>query len=160
MKECSLTQNEVAEKVGKSRASVTNMLRLLRLAPEVQSALQKGTISAGHARPLLSLNANDQQVIVLSKIEREGLSVRVVEELVRELLNKGVLEENIRKKSPPASETPSPIDPELLAIRDRLRTTFGTQVAIKPSSTRKGGTLVLEYYSDDDLERLIELMLD
>jgi len=160
MKECNLTQEKVSEKVGKSRASVTNMLRLLKLAPEVQAALKKGTISAGHARPLLSLEGGDQQVIVLARVEREGLSVRTVEELVRKLLDRGIIEENTRKKSKKATTSDLADTSELAAIRDRIRSNFGTQVIIKPSRSKSGGSITLEYYSDDDLERLVDLLLN
>jgi ParB family transcriptional regulator, chromosome partitioning protein len=160
MAECDLTQEKVSEKVGKSRAAVTNMLRLLNLAPEVQAALKKGTVSAGHARPLLSLEGGDQQVIVLARIEREGLSVRAVEKLVRELLDRSIIAENTRKKPEKANSSLRLDDPQLASIRDRIRSAFGTQVIIKPSRSNSGGSIELEYYSDDDLERLVELLLD
>ncbi len=159
MKECNLTQEKVSEKVGKSRAAVTNMLRLLKLAPEVQAALKTGTVSAGHARPLLSLTAGDQQVIVLARIERDGLSVRAVEELVRDLLNRNVIKENTRRKPEKPSFSGHADDPGLSAIRDRIRSVFGTQVIIKPSRYKSGGSIALEYYSDEDLERLVDLLL-
>jgi len=159
MEECDLTQEKVSERVSKSRAAVTNTLRLLRLSDEVQSALKKGTVSAGHARPLLSLDAHDQQVIVLAKIERDGLSVRAVEELVRDLMNRRVVRQNTRKKViDQTSESFS--DADVNAIRNQLRTKFGTQVSIKPFRVKKGGTIEVEFYSDDDLERLVDLLLD
>lgn len=160
MSECDLTQERVSEKVGKSRAAVTNMLRLLKLAPEVQASLKRGTVSAGHARPLLSLKARDQQVIVLARIEREGLSVRAVEDVVREQLSRNVIGENTRKRPHKSTATDPAIGPELRAIRDRIRSAYGTQVTIKPSRSKNGGTIVLDYYSEDDLARLIELLID
>jgi ParB family chromosome partitioning protein len=160
MDECNLTQEKVSERVSKSRAAVTNTLRLLRLSPEVQAALKRGTVSAGHARPLLSLDAHDKQVVVLAKIEREGLSVRAVEELVRELMNRNEIGQNTRKVSPATEEASTMKDADVEAVRNSLRTKLGTQVSIKPFKSRKGGSIVVEFYSDDDLERLVDILLD
>jgi ParB family transcriptional regulator, chromosome partitioning protein len=159
MDECELTQEKVSERVAKSRAAVTNTLRLLRLSPEVQAALKRGTVSAGHARPLLSLEAHEKQVVVLAKIEREGLSVRAVEDLVRELMSRNVIGPNTRKKIPKTEQSVSN-SPEVEAVRNSLRSKLGTQVSIRQTKSGKGGSIVVDYYSDEDLERIVDLLLD
>ena len=153
-----LIQDQVAEKVSKNRTTVANFLRLLRLPPKVQAALRDGTVSTGHARALISLESEKDQLSVLARIIRDGLSVRAVEERVRTIL------EEDQEKKPSARKRASikvvPIEsPELRAIRDRLRITYGTQISIKSAANKKGGRIEVEYYSDDDLERIVELML-
>lgn len=155
--ECGLKQEQVATKVSKNRTTIANFLRLLRLPARVQTALRDGSISTGHARALLSLESEGEQNRILSRIVKDGLSVRAVEDLVR------AIGEDQPQKSPPSATKKVtlvlPEDLEMRAIRDRLRSTFSTQVAIKPAGKGKGGRIELEYYSDEDLERLVEIML-
>lgn len=149
--ECSLTQAEVAVKVGKDRSTVTNALRLLRLPAAIQKALRDGEISAGHARVLVSVDDEEVQVAILNRIVEEGLSVRSTEDLVRRL--------NEPRSEPKPSRVNSggPDSVQITALTDRLRTRFGTQVAIKHKAGK--GRIEIAYYSREDLERVIDLLL-
>jgi len=145
--ECSLTQEIVAQKVGKDRATVANSLRLLKLPESVQESLRKSELSAGHARALLGLPDREHQVDLCKTILKNGLSVRQVEKLVQ----------RASKPKSAAKKKVSPTAP--YAVReaeDKLRRIFGTQVKILLQG--KGGKIELEFYSDNDLERLLELM--
>ena len=153
--ECGLTQAQVAVKVGKDRSTVANALRLLRLPFSVQKALRMRQISSGHARVLVAVPDPDLQAALSEEIISRGMSVRAIEEFVRESGRK-------RSKSPKSKANPPTItEAEALQIRDmtdRLRGRFGTQVAIRHRSG-KGGRIEIVYYSDEDLERIIELLL-
>jgi ParB family chromosome partitioning protein len=145
--ECALTQETAAQKVGKDRATIANALRLLKLPDSIQENLRKGEISAGHARALLGLPERAQQVDLCKTILKNGLSVRQVERLVQRA---GKPKSGAKKKVSPTAP---------YAIReaeDKLRRIFGTQVRIHLQG--KSGKIELEFYSDNDLERLLELM--
>jgi ParB family chromosome partitioning protein len=149
IEECAFTQEEVAKKVGKNRTTVTNMLRLLNLTPAIQSALKQRKISTGHARSLLSIEDEKVQEKILNKTIEEGWSVRQIEDAVRKLSN---------KKSQPASKKKTKreeIDIHLDAISKRLRSKLSTKVELK--TKKKGGEIRIEYYSEDDLERLLSM---
>ena len=143
--ECFLTQEEVAEHVGKNRSTIANTLRLLALAPEVLDALQAEQISAGHARALLGLDNADQQIALCQRIIAQELSVRRTEALVKTLK-----EDTTPKKSTP------PKDPNLLFLEEDLQRYFGTSVNINRRGSK--GKIEIEFYSDDDLERVLELL--
>ena len=147
MEECQLTQEEVAEKVGKDRSTVANTLRLLNLSPEVREALQSNQISMGHARALLGLEDEPLQAALCKEILVRGLSVRKVEELVR-----------VAREGKPQEPEARPRfrDPEVLAVEEDLQRHFGTAVNI--SRRGKKGKIEIEFYSNDDLERLLELL--
>jgi len=138
----SLSHEEIAARVGKNRVTVTNTMRLLKLPIEVRQALADGRISEGHARALLGLPSDKAQVAALETILRHGLNVRQVEELVRKLLG-----ERTKKAAP------RPANPEILAIEQRLQEALGTRVAVRYG--RKGGSVVIHYYSDEELNALI-----
>jgi ParB family chromosome partitioning protein len=138
-----LSHEAVAQHVGKSRVSITNTLRLLKLPPVVQEAISDERISEGHARALLALSTPQAQAAALQSILRHDLNVRQTEELVRRLSG---------ERLPRAPRLGLP--PELAAIEDRLRHRLGTKVSVNPS--RKGGTLVIHYYSDEELDALVE----
>jgi len=147
IEECTLTQEVVAQKVGKDRVTIANSLRLLKLPEAVQESLRKSELSAGHARALLGLPDREQQVELWKTILKNGLSVRQVEKLVQ----------RASKPKNAAKKKISPTAP--YAVReaeDKLRRIFGTQVKILLQG--KGGKIELEFYSDNDLERLLELM--
>lgn len=153
IEECGLRQEEVAQKVGKNRATVTNFIRLLRLPPKVQASLRDNSLSVGHARALLSLDDMKEQYALLRRIQEEGLTVRDVEDAVRE-----------SKEAPaPASKAPVPQalptrdDLQVRAFADRLRSRLSTQVSIKHKGDN-GGRIEISYYSDDDLERLLDML--
>lgn len=143
--ECFLTQDEVAQRVGKDRSTIANTLRLLALAAEVLDALQAGQISAGHARTLLGLDNADQQIALCKQIMAQGLSVRRTETIVK------VLKEKANKKKP----TPNK-DPNLLSLEEDLQRYFGTSVNINRRGSK--GKIEIEFYSNDDLDRVLELL--
>lgn len=155
--ECDLTQEDVAQKVGKGRATITNFLRLLKLPPRIQASLRDGIVSVGHARALINVDDEEVQHRLIDEIEKEDLSVREVEKRVRKW------RESLEQDGQPAKPKP-PLQPaadrESLQVREytsRLRNHLSTQVKIK----HKGGSgqIEIEYYSDEDLERLLELIL-
>ncbi|MDX9924767.1 MAG: ParB/RepB/Spo0J family partition protein [Ignavibacteriaceae bacterium] len=150
MDECSLTQEEIADKVGKDRSTITNSIRLLKLPAEVQSALIKEEISSGHARALINLPTSNIQVQFLDKIKKENLSVRKVEQLVREFL------ETKTKKFLKADQNKSHSHTPFRSFEERLQLIMGTKVFCKQKKDGKG-EVVIEFYSDDEFERLLEL---
>jgi ParB family chromosome partitioning protein len=141
-----LTQQEVARRVGKSRVAIANTLRLLTLPEVVQQSLIERRISEGHARALLALPAARLQEAALQRIERDGLSVRATEELVRRLL-----------ESAPRREQHLVRTPDIEALEDELRRALGTKVSLRP--TKRGGRIVIEYYSDEEFQALYERLL-
>jgi ParB family chromosome partitioning protein len=154
MDECHLTQEQIAERVGKDRTTVANTIRLLKLPQQIQDALIKDKITSGHARAIINLDNEALQLQLLENILSKNLSVRKVERIVRELNDGGTRK---IKKAPIDEEGKiSFYTPNLRDIEDKLRVTFGTKV--KCIQRKDGsGEIVLEYYSRDELERLIEL---
>lgn len=152
MEECHLTQEEIAEKVGKDRTTIANTIRLLKLPERIQDALVKEEISMGHARALISLPTEQLQLFALDKILKDGLSVRKVEQLAKQI--------SVKKGSSKAinsiSVNSSSAHIHTNDIEDRLRRIFGTKVMC---NQRKDGTgeIKIEFYSNDELERLLEL---
>lgn len=144
--EYGLSHETIAERVGKSRTSVTNTLRLLKLPLEIRQALAEGVISEGHARALLGLPTSQAQIAALQTIRKKELNVRQTEALVQLMIGQ-------KPSAPPKS----PKQPELAEIETRLRQSLGTKVSLQPS--RKGGTLTIHYYSDEELTALVEHLL-
>ena len=147
LNEFSLKQDEVAERVSKSRTAVTNAMRLLKLDEKVQEMVVDEMITTGHARALLSFEDNDIQYNIAMRVFDEKLSVRETEKLVKSLQN--------QKKSRVVNNDPS-MDAIYEGLSDRIKAIMGTKVEI----LRKGkkGKIQIEYYSQDELERLIELL--
>ena len=141
--EFGLTQDEIARQVGRARTTVTNTLRLLELDEGVQAAVADGRLSEGHARALVGLPPV-QQLHLVSAIVDSGLSVRQAEELARRL----------REPKPTRPTTERRSDPDLERVEDDLRTALGTKVSV--ARGRKGGRIVIEYYTDEDLGRLYD----
>ena len=141
--EFGLTQDEIARQVGRARTTITNTLRLLELEDGVQAAVADGRLSEGHARALVGLPAVQQHHLV-STIVDAGLSVRQAEELARRL----------REPRPAKAATERRSDPDLERVEDDLRSALGTKVSV--ARGRKGGRIVIEYYTDEDLGRLYE----
>jgi len=142
----SLTHEQIADRVGKSRTSVTNTLRLLNLPDQVKKALTEDLISEGHARALLSLATPNSQRAALSTILNLGLNVRQTETLVKKL----------NGEKPPSKPKPAP-SPEVQELEGRLRSFFGTKVNLNES--KNGGNLVIYYYSDEELNNILEKIL-
>jgi ParB family transcriptional regulator, chromosome partitioning protein len=140
--EFQISHEQIAIRVGKSRTSVTNTLRLLKLPQSVQRALAARKISEGHARALLALTNAQAQTAALESILRHDLNVRQTEELVRKLSG----------EKPASHPKPAP-PPELVALEERLRSQLGTRVSLNHG--RKGGTLVIHYYSDEELDNIV-----
>lgn len=136
-----LTHEQIARRVGKSRVAITNTLRLLDAPPEVQEALAAGRITEGHARALLGLSSAAEQAEALTLIEREGLTVRQTEELIRRWLAGG---------RPRPARAPRP--PDFDRLEDRFRRALGTRVTLQKS--RKGGRVVIHFFSDEELDGL------
>jgi ParB family chromosome partitioning protein len=148
VEEAGYTQAEVAERVGKNRSTVTNMLRLLNLPAFIQAGLRDQKISMGHARALLSIGNEDDQEEVYNKIIDKGYSVRKTEKVIRKL------NEDQEKKSS-STDTTDEESAFLKEISNRLRSTLSTKVNIK--SKKDGGEIRIEYYSDEELDRLLDL---
>lgn len=148
MEECSYTQGEVAERVGKNRSTVTNMMRLLQLPDFLQAALRDEIISTGHARALINVEKSADQKRILKKITKKSLSVRQTEKLVRSLQNKKETAGNEKKV-----QNRSPF---LEQIQKQLRNNLSTKVDIRQKGD--GGEIRIEYYSNDDLERLLQII--
>ena len=147
VEEFGLTQEQVADRVGKSRVAVTNILRLLRLPGEVKQALTDGTIHEGHARTLLALPTAEAQVAALKTVVNKALSVRQNEELVRRLL-----------AEPAPTKVTRPVSPEVEALEEEFRETLGTKVNLYRS--RKGrGRLVIHFYSEEELQAIYDLIV-
>lgn len=142
--EFSFTHEQIAERVGRARSTVANTLRLLDLASVVQAAISERRISEGHGRALGGLSVEHQEHVLGTVIEQD-LSVRQTEELVRRLRE---------PKAPSAPDSLRTADPELERVEEDLRRALGTKVSLARS--RRGGRIVIEYYSDEELGRLYE----
>ena len=149
--EFNLKQDEVAERVSKSRTAVTNAMRLLKLDDKVQQMVIDEMLTTGHARALLGIENPEKQYAAAQKIFDEKLSVRGTEKMVKNLQNE--------KKT--TDEEPKKIDPKLLAIykdlEEQLKVILGTKVAINPKDDKKG-KIEIEYYSQDELDRIIDMI--
>ena len=157
MEEFNLTQDEIAKKVGRSRPAIANTLRLLNLPDAIQKDLAKGTLTMGHARSLLGLKTVEEQIRIWQKIQAEQLSVRQTEELVRQLNDPTNVSRETKKEK--LKKDISVIrDPNLIEIEEELQLSLGTKVIIKPSGI--GGKIEINYYSDEDFERICERLIN
>ena len=147
IEECNITQEQLSEKVGKDRSTVTNFLRLLKLPPEVQVALRDGHISMGQARAIINIDDKTKQLIILKEIIDKDLSVRQVEELVRSLNTK-----NIKAK-----KQKDVLPESFIYTMDSLSKSLNTKVKINRNSKGKG-TLTIDFKNDEDFERLIAII--
>lgn len=149
IEECRLTQEDVADKVGKDRSTVTNFIRLLKLPEEIQRGLKKDLISMGHARALINLPNEVIQLRIYQKIIDAGLSVRKVEQLVKAA---GKSSTGSPRHAAVRQEPTSSIQ----SVEEKLRQALGTKVSVKAKEEGRG-EIVIEYYSLDDLDRLLDL---
>ena len=143
--ECNLTQDDVAQKIGKDRTTITNFLRLLKLPGDIQESVRKNELTMGHARTLLAIDDTDVQRQVWKKVVKNNISVRRLEKLIKDLA-----EENKQKK-----ELKPRRSVFLQKAEEDLRELFGTKVNIR--SRKEGGTIEVEFYSPEDLNRLLEI---
>lgn len=150
MEELSYTQEQVAERMGKERSTVTNYIRLLKLPPDIQLSIRNGSLSMGHARALVNIDTIDKQLFVFKEIQQKGLNVRQTEELVRKMYQaekSGAVKSSVKTDLPPAYKK----------IEDNLASHFGTKV--KMAHNKKGyGSITIEYYSLEELNKILEAM--
>lgn len=147
IEECSLTQEEVAQRIGKDRSTVTNMLRLLKLPEAIQTAVRKGDLSGGHARAIAGLEGAKAQLAMFRKVTARELSVRQLERFIRERAERPAARRGKKEAGSGGS---------LSAVEDRLRRLLSTRVHVRQQQGGKG-EIVVEFYSADDLDRLLEL---
>ncbi|MBU1912420.1 MAG: ParB/RepB/Spo0J family partition protein [Candidatus Omnitrophica bacterium] len=142
--EFGITQEKVADTIGKDRATVTNILRLLNLPAKIQEYVSRGTISMGHAKAILSLTKEAEQIRLCTKVIKDDLSVRATESYAKKMAL-GRLKSKDSEK-----------DPNLNSLEQELREIFGTKVKILKA--KKGGKIEIEFYSDADLQRVVTLL--
>jgi ParB family transcriptional regulator, chromosome partitioning protein len=145
--ECNLKQDELGERVGKNRTTVTNYLRLLKLPPDIQIALRDNRISMGHARAIINVDDPSSQLFILKKIISDDLSVRAVESMAREL-SQNPTEKTVTK--------PSPNSKEVHQLQSKLSSHFGTKVIVK--SDGKKGDIRIPFLSVEDLNRILDIL--
>ncbi|MDO6354281.1 ParB/RepB/Spo0J family partition protein [Caloramator sp. CAR-1] len=143
MEEFQLTQEEIAERVGKSRSAIANTLRLLNLDDRVIEFINDGKLSEGHGKVIVSIEDKEKQYLIAKKVVEEGLNVRQTEKLIKEINNKKVKKE---KK----------IVAHYKDVEEKLQMFFGTKVKI--NNNKNKGKIEIEYYSEDDLQRILELL--
>jgi len=148
--EYSYTHEQLADHIGKSRTAITNSLRLLNLPEEIQAMVRNGQISMGHARALLTIDENEQ-LEVAKRIVDEKLSVRDVEKM-----NPARKTETIKRE--PQEKVPTPADPDIINVIERLQYKFGTSVKIQNGSDNKG-VISFRFFNNEDLTRIVELFL-
>ena len=147
MDELNQTQEQVAERMGKDRSTVTNYVRLLRLPPDIQVAVRNGEISMGHARALINVDTIDKQLYIFDEIKAKGLSVRQTELLVRNIYKDG------EEKKPPHVALP----PMYQKVEDKLASHFSTKVKLRHSKNGSG-QISFDYYSLEELNKLLDQM--
>jgi ParB family chromosome partitioning protein len=153
-KKFGLTQDQIAQRVGKARASVTNVLRILDLPPEVRKMIVAGELSSGHAKVLLGLEIPEERLLLARRTVKEGLSVRALEKIVQ----------NVRRAPRKARAVKDDIPQDHVShISDRLHQHFGTAVRIEPCRTfangkKARGVIEIDFYSNDDLDRILNLL--
>ncbi len=148
-----LSHEQIAERTGKERSTVTNFLRLLRLGERAQHELKSGTISVGHARALLNLENHEEQARLCGEIIKRKLSVREIEALVKKLT-----EQAATPPPAPKGEEPPKIDPNVRAAMEELEMALGTKVKMVPTSSTSG-RLEIQYYSQEDLDRIYSVIV-
>jgi len=146
--ECSLKQDELGERVSKNRSTVTNYLRLLKLPPTIQASIRDNQISMGHAKALISVADSTKQLYIHQLIIQQELSVRKVEEMVREMQKAPVKKEG---------KQPEPLSFQVQKIQDDLASKFSTNVKLKLNSQGKG-SIEIPFLSEDDLNRILEML--
>jgi ParB family chromosome partitioning protein len=147
MAEFGHTHDQLGERLGKDRSTITNLLRLLKLPEVIQAAIRSGALTQGHAKVLLGVEVQEQQLALSEKACTEGLSVRQLEALTLSW------QPSVRRQR--IDRAPEAV-PEIRAIEEELRAKLGTKVMV--DSRKRGGRIVIQYFSDEDLTRLLELL--
>lgn len=157
--EFSLSQEEIAQRVGKSRAAIANTMRLLDLPIEVQNAIADGSLTEGHGRAILLAGSDGARRAVFRRVVREKLSVRATEELARVIQQESSNSHNKESSDDPpvGSRHIDHAPPEIRRIEEGLQKRLGTRVRIRPR--KNGGQVLIQYFSNEELERLLKLML-
>lgn len=145
-----ITQEELSKRIGKSRTSITNNMRLINLDSRVQQYIIEGVISEGHGRTLLGVTDGDVQYEIAQKVIDESLSVRELERLVKNFLN------GIATREKDNSSNKTELNPYYKDVRDKLQDYFGTKVSL--SSKNNKGKIEIEYYSEEDLQRILDII--
>ena len=149
MEELEYTQEQVAERMGKERSTVTNYIRLLKLPPDIQLSVRNGSLSMGHARALVNVDTIDKQLYIYNEVKEKGLSVRQTEELVRQMYKS--------EEKPVKTSVKSPLPPAYKRIEDNLASHFATKV--KLAHNKNGfGSISIDYYSLQELNKVLEQM--
>ncbi|TCJ12003.1 ParB/RepB/Spo0J family partition protein [Flaviaesturariibacter flavus] len=148
MEELTYTQEQVAERMGKDRSTVTNYIRLLKLPPDIQVAVRNGELSMGHARALINVDTIDKQLYIFEEIKAKGLSVRQTENLVRNFYKDG--------NEPKKADAPS-LPPTFKKIEDKLASHFATRIKMRHAKNGSG-QITFDYYSLEELNKLLDLM--
>jgi len=151
IEECNLKQEELGERVSKNRSTVTNYLRLLKLPPVIQAAIRDGQLSMGHARALINIPEIDRQLYVFREIIKNGLSVRTTEELVRDIQQQANRQTGKNAKTAALSF-------QYQKVEDDLASKFSTRVRLKVSDKKGKGAIEIPFHSEDDLNRILELL--
>ncbi|MDP8211919.1 MAG: ParB/RepB/Spo0J family partition protein [Candidatus Zapsychrus exili] len=141
------TQEQIAVSVGKDRSTVSNLLRLLNLSEEIKKAVVQGLLSAGHARTLLSIESDEERVLIYNIAVKKEMSVRELENLIKSKAQSGARRERQEKTKAQ----------DILAVEESLQKLLGTKVRITPS--KKRGKIVIDYYSTEDLDRIVRSMI-
>ncbi len=151
MDECDMTQEQVSERMKKERSTVANYLRLLKLPPDIQKAVRDGSMSMGHARAIIGLDLVDQQLYVFREVNEKGLSVRQTEQLVKNMAQPD--------RSVPSNNATGGVKlpPAFKRIEDNIASHFSTKVKLDRKRNGKG-SIVIEFYNDEDLERIMDKM--
>ena len=154
--ECSLTQDQLSERVGKKRATIANYLRLLKLPAQIQLAVRDKKISMGHARAILGVDDPDTQLMIFEQTLKYDFSVRKVEEIVREMVNQKPEEPEIPEEAPEKPAKSNEIG-DYIELQQHLSRRFNTKVELKRNENGKG-KIVIGFKSDAELEKIIELL--
>jgi len=154
IEEYNYTQEQLADRIGKDRSTITNFLRILKLPASVQDLIRAKKISFGHGRALAALDDHTKIIWATNEIISNNLSVRETEKLVKKIIENKFIQ---NKKSPKTNQMPDDIEAIIKEKTNQLRDIYGTQVKIYPKS-KSSGTIELEYYTADDFERIMELL--
>ncbi|SHM18204.1 chromosome partitioning protein, ParB family [Caldanaerovirga acetigignens] len=149
MEEYGMTQEELASKIGKSRSQIANTVRLLNLESEIQEMINQKKITAGHARAILAIEDPKERIKIAKKIIEENMSVRETEEVIKRI--------SIKSGKTMRKNNKNEINPALIHVAEQLQRALGTKVRIKGSERR--GRIEIEYYSEDELERILEVIV-